>query len=189
MIKKKVKYVFLLFLLLGLAPILANGGVSHNGFQVYLEDGASIGFQNQLGKHLVLEVTSGVLNSTDNNLILLGEQGSFRFNSSSNLGFKIIIPTNDMYVRVRRNDVLLGFSNNSVLTANQYDDVLINWGFLVQPWFPVMFAFGIGGLILMVAGPSYGMFKIKKKEYHSGLVWGTIYTTIGVALVLGWLWS
>lgn len=60
--------------------------------------------------------------------------------------------------------------------------------FEIEPLFPLMFILGMIGLALMFAGPLYAVHQLKQKKYREAFISGIVVTSIGVALVLAWLW-
>lgn len=63
----------------------------------------------------------------------------------------------------------------------------IRYGFREEWFIDLPFLIGIFGLVLMFLGPILGIFLLRKKDYHAGLVCLLIVTLIGFSLVLSWL--
>jgi hypothetical protein len=76
-------------------------------------------------------------------------------------------------------------SDNATLTANY---VLVPYN-PTPLLLPIPFIIGMVGLGCLFVGPMYGISLLRKKEYKNGLIWGVIFTAVGFALFISWLWG
>ena len=78
-------------------------------------------------------------------------------------------------------------SGNSI-PVDATDDIFIQWDMVLAPSVPIMFIFGVIGLMGCFGGPLYMVHTVKKGNYYEGFRIGLIVTGIGIAFLLAWLW-
>jgi hypothetical protein len=155
---------------------------------LYFPSGTSLAFQHlgvpweTYGATVTLTVTSGVLNGTSGTLAMYVSSGKLTFTARDN-GAVSLSSTSDT-----TNFHVNGQLTNSTVIVNGQSYV-IEWGFS-EPQFlvPMMFIFGMTGLMCMFVGPMYGIYKFKHGEYFDGFRDGLIITVVGAALFIAWLW-
>lgn len=160
-------------------------GVTHFLF----ETGGSLGFQNDIGKTVVLQIISGILNSTTNAFSLDAGGGYFRFTALNDTEITIVFVGVD-YVQVSgdQNNGNRHIQSGETITINSGNNVVISWTMLIKPWLPLLFIIGIIGLFASFGGPLYAINKIKHHEYYEGIRTGLVLTVTGIAFVIAWLW-
>jgi len=165
----------------------AHSHVDAQNIQILLTTGSSLSFQNDLNSNLTLQVTKGVLNSSENKLRFDSGGGEFQFTALNDAQIKII---SDCVVKVKgdQGNEFRPIDSGSILYIDAGDSVLIQWDRQIEPLLPMMFIFGMVGLGAMIGGPLYAINKFKKREYLEGFRTGIVVTVIGVALFIAWLW-
>jgi len=171
-------------------PVLLSSG---SGFNV--EVTGAIAFQSD--DTLLIEVLTGVLNSSSASLSLYTRKGSFSFTALNNSTIEVSSPDAeggfDMSItganQTTQTDRFV--HQATILTGNT---VTITWGWRLESWIDhTMLALGISGLILMVASPTWGAMAIRKKGldpasmerlYYAGFLF-----CVGFGLLVMWLWS
>jgi len=166
---------------------------SGSGFNV--ESTGGIAFQSD--NTLLIEVLTGVLNSSSASLSLYTRKGSFSFTALNNSTIEVSSPDAeggfDMSItganQTTQTDRFV--HQATILTRNT---VTITWGWRLESWIDhTMLALGISGLILMVASPTWGAMAIRKKGltpdsmerlYYAGFLF-----CVGLGLLIMWLWS
>jgi len=168
-------------LFLSISPFVK--ATTYGEFNLFIGNGGSIGFQNQIDKEIVLTVSSGALNCSNASLTMDKNHGRIIFMNNESVTF-----TTEFNVsRLQINGVLedSGASTSQILN----DVTVIEWWITIEPWLPFMFIFGMIGLVSMFTGPMYGIYKWKHGEYYEGARMSILLTAIGIGLTLAWLWT
>lgn len=153
-------------------------------FVVLIENGGSLGFQSRTESPIQLTVTSGAINSSEVSISIDYNSGSFRFVSNESVTFTVIFE-NVTNVNFNGERLLSGDS----VSVSQNMTGFLYWVFFVEPFLPIKFIFGSIGLVCMFVAPLYCIHLFKKKEYQWALVQLITVGSIGVGLVLAWLWG
>jgi len=171
-------------------PVLIATG---SGFSV--ESTGGIAFQGD--DTLLIEVLTGVFNSSSASLSLYTRRGTFSFNALNDSTIEVSSPDAEGGYDID----ISGATNTTqtdrfvhqatILTGNA---VTITWGWRLESWINhTMLALGFSGLILMVASPTWGAMAIRKKGltpdsmerlYYAGFLF-----CVGLGLLVMWLWS
>ena len=159
-------------------------------WKIYITQNGSVGFQNDLLMKVSLHVTQGLVNSTSNLLELNSNSGRFSFNSTNSSRFTVYYTQKASHVKITGNQGrgTQIINNETLIITDAYDNVIIEWYSAYQPFLPIMFILGMIGLFASFVGPSYMVYKFQKKDFKTGVKYGVIFTGLGVALVLAWLW-
>jgi len=176
---------FLIFL--GL-PIIKADATGSGNFTVIFDAGGSLGFQNDLEHEVVLNVTSGALNSTENTISLDEGGGYFMFTVLNDSVILLDYTVDDVKVEGDQNQTSRIVQSGDSFTVDTGDTVLISWAISYAPFLPLMFIIGMIGLGAFIGGPVYGVIKFQKHDYYNGFVVSLAVTAVGLALVIGWLW-
>jgi len=170
--------------------------VSGSDFAIEFSTGEALALQGD--DTLQIEVLEGVLNSSSNYILMYDRRGEFRF-----------VALNDSTLEVSSPDAEAGF-DIEILGANQTtrtdrftfqsviksgDTVRILWNWRIEDWISkyTMLSIGIGGLVLMVASPTWGVWVIRKKGLDPDSIERVMYAfllfCVGFGLLVMWLWS
>jgi len=179
----------LLLLLLCFIPLAYGGSVVGIDLNVFVESGGSLGFQNQVAKYVLLTVDSGELNSSTNSLAIQNDHGRFTFYSNETLTLTVSYSVSKVQVSGDTGQSSRVIENNTQLTIACTNTVTIEWWIEIEPWLPIMFIFGMIGLCATFAGPMIGIKKFKEHDYYGGARMAILITSLGIGLVLAWLWS
>ena len=159
-------------------------------FHTLLLDGASIGFQNDVNKTVIVTVVSGLINSTSSKVTIYDGGGSYRFTSLNNTQIMITYSVDSVTISgIQGSTETITVTSGDTFQVNAGDNVLISWVQTLPPILPLMFIVGMTGLGAMLGGPLYTIQLIKAHKYESALVNGLTITVLGVALFIAWLWS
>ena len=82
-----------------------------------------------------------------------------------------------------------GIASGTTVTFGGSSVQTVTWGFIIGSWLPVMFIFGMIGLGSMFYGVLVAVQTIQKKQYRAGFITGLTAFSVGVCLVLSWLWG
>lgn len=159
-----------------------------NNFHLLIYENYSIGFQNGK-KYLELKAITGDLNSSTNSLIINGDGGRFVFVSNESLTLSFNFTVDLVNVGGDEGKDVRRIQNGTSITIQANDIVTIDWGLYVEPWLPLMFIFGMFGIVSTIGGAMYSVSLLKKKQYDKGLTMGVIWVSVGVSFVLAWLWG
>lgn len=159
--------------------------------------GQSIAFQTQYT--LKLEVTEGILNGTSGNLRMWEREGELKFNAVNDSQIYLSSPDVEYGFDLSINGATGGFSNlgNFTWSANILtgDNIVILWSWRIESWVDqyTVLGIGLGGLILMVASPTWVALKIKKTGITADSIerigYAILLFLIGFGLLIIWLWS
>jgi len=160
--------------------------VSGSNFNVYLSSGDELQFQHLAIDEWMDEFTakvkvgSGVLNGTSGRIEMWTSEGELTFLS---LDTATLVPFNASII-------VNGVVYDETTTINNGDNVKIRWAMPpFEPYVPIMFIIGMGGLFAMFVGPAYCIQMVKKGRYWDAAVNGFTITAIGVAFFIAWLWG
>jgi len=190
-IKKKFAVSLVLLLAFSLvinvvyAQIREIAGRNH---QYFFETGASLGFISG-SNTIVLTIASGTFNTTTNRLRSFDEYGVFRFTLNENTSFTVVFTVAMVKVWNSRTNVFNPLASGSTVTGLAADTIEIIWNQEITPALPMTFIFGVLGLVLCFAGPLVTIQKTKEKHYREGFVTGIMFTSLGLAFVLSWLFG
>lgn len=157
-------------------------------FNLLIYEDSGLGFQGQ-GRYVLLAPTSGDLNSSTNNLWIYDGGGTFRFLSNETLTLKITYDVSNVRVKGDKGNELRLIGSGSSISIDSGDTVIIQWATELNPWLPIMFIFGMFGICSTIGGAIYAVQQIKKHNYDKGFTMGVIWVSLGVCLVLAWLWG
>lgn len=159
----------------------------NNRFNLYFQNGHTLAFQHLSSYSLPEEyiinitVTSGTLNGTNGQLSVTWLTGDGELSFTSQDTATVSAPKAAILVNGERS------ATGQIQTG---DKVRIIWsGPILEPFFPLMFAIGMIGLVALFIGPLYAINEMKKHRYYSGFVYGLMITAIGFGLFLAWLWG
>jgi len=159
-------------------------------FHTLLLDGASIGFQNDVNKTVIVTVVSGLINSTSSKVTIYDGGGSYHFTSQNNTQIMITYSVDSVTISgIQGSSETTTVTSGDTFQVDAGDNVLISWVRTLPPILPLMFIIGMTGLGAMLGGPLYTIQLIKAHKYESALVNGLTITVLGVALFIAWLWS
>jgi len=164
-------------------------------FLLEINEGMGVGFQGD--NSLIMEVKSGLLNGSSCSLALYDRRGSFSFTA---MDLSIIEITSDAEEGY---DITITGVNNQTETEafvwsvgiNTGNDVTIQWSWRIESWTGkyTMLALGFGGLILMVASPTWVAYEIRKKGLDADSIergaYGMLLFCVGFGLMVMWLWA
>jgi len=160
--------------------------VSGSNFNVYLSTGDELQFQHLAIDEWMDEFTvkikvgSGVLNGSNGRIEMWTSEGELTFLS---LDTATLTPFNASII-------VNGVVHDGATRINNGDNVKIRWAApAFEPYTPIMFVIGMGGLFAMFVGPAYCIQMVKKGRYWDAAVNGFTITAIGVAFFIAWLWG
>jgi len=187
----KITYTILILLLLNISINIAYAQTvnSQGSFEVLFPTTSGLEFQNFIDKTLTLQVTNGILNSSNCGLSMDQGGGQFVFTALKDCKIKIDFNVPNVYVSGDQNKESRGIVTGETITVDTGNIVTIGWSIPFEPLLPILFILGMVGLAGMFSGPLYGIHLIKKGEYREGFVNAVLITTIGIGFVLAWLWS
>ena len=163
--------------------------VSGSNFDILINENSALGFQNDPDESVTLTPTTGDLNTSINSLLVYGGGGEFRFLSNERFTLTITYTVTNLRIAGDKGNGRRPISSGDSVDIDSADTVIITWIRTIEPWLPIMFIFGIFGMISTIGGAMYAVNKIKKKEYEKGIVNGIIFISVGFCLVLAWLWG
>jgi len=187
-LKKKLLLLALCFFLF---VAVANAGVRASNFAVYVPNAGSIGFQNTPDIYVLLTVTSGFINSTVNQLRLSRGQGYFQWTALNDSTVQVTFDVDNGQVSASGDSgtadrKILSGTTLTVLIGNV---VRVEWNYHPDIWLPIMFIFGMIGILSTFGGSLYTVNAFKNKHYHKGFYYGVLFIPLGLGLVLAWLWG
>jgi len=170
--------------------------VSGSGFNIVFSSGQALAFQGD--NTLQIEVLSGLLNGSSGSLTIWNDRGTLSF-----------LASNDSIIEVTSPDAEEGFeiSITGATSTNQTDrfkwnvninignTVTIFWSWRIESWIGkyTMLALGFGGIILMVASPTWVALEIRKKGLDADSIergaYGMLLFCAGFGLLVMWLWA
>jgi len=163
--------------------------LSGNNFNLNVETNDKLAFQHPsipwqtTGATVTLITTSGTLNGTNGTLTMYISNGKLTFVALENGTITLTSTSNATIFYI--NGKISNFE--TIINGKDYT---IEWSF-TEPYFllPLMFIFGMTGLISVFIGPVYAIYKIKRGEYYYGLIAGFCMVVIGCSFVIAWLWG
>jgi len=158
-------------------------------FEVYVGNGGSLAFQNAVNSVVEIEVTSGLLNNSQNNIRLYSGGGHYVFTALNDSRLQITYNVQSVNVGGDSGNPSRPAVSGDSITVLAGNVVTIAWTITLEPWLPVMFILGMTGLVSLFGGSLYAVDRIKKKLYQEGLINGVIFVSIGFALFISWLWA
>lgn len=165
------------------SPPIATG----SNFNLYFTSGSAMQFQHlKVGGGMVpftakVNVDSGTLNGTNGNIEMYLTWGKLSFTSQDNA---TLTPSPSDDVAIIVNDKEL----SDTASISPGDSVIIIWSMpAYEPFLPILFIFGMFGLLAMFIGPAYAIQKIKKADYREAFVTGFLVTFIGITFFMMWL--
>lgn len=186
--KTMVYTVILVVLALNLATNQAKAAVTGTNQEITFKTDGRLCFQNDLTRRVTMQISSGVLNSSQNRIRLSSGGGSFWFVALDNTQLTITYSVDDVKVSGDQNNDLRPIGNGETIIVSAGNQVFILWDITVEPLWPIGFALGMVGLGAMVGGPMLAAKDIKRRKYRQALVTGVTLVAIGIGLFLGWLW-
>jgi len=172
-------------------------GYGNGGGEIrYLfESGGSLGFQLDLNKTLVLEITSGVLNSTVHSLKLSTPNGYFYFTAINDTQITITHQNIDqVFVSGDQNKENRIIASGTSITVGAANRIRISWHFL--PWSVVddyfMLGVGLVGIVMLVAGPTWFARTFVSHGLDTDTIehlgYAMLMIIMGFGFVVVWLW-
>lgn len=178
----------LLFLLVSLLlVVIAKAPITSTPFTVFVESGGGLGFQNEIGRYVEIEVTSGAINSSNSRLTMNVGGGNFRFNSSQNNTFRVTFNVTNCRVAGDSGSELRPVSSGNTIIAGQNELISVIWDFEMSPLLPLVFILGMVGLTGMIVSPVYAIHLLKKRKFEDAFIMGTILFSVCVGLFVAWL--
>jgi len=161
----------------------------------YISSGRAIAFQSD--DTLQIEVLTGLLNGTSGYLLVYNDRGTFRYNATNNAKLEITSPDAQHGY---------GFSVSGAMNTTQISAfvwrtsvsagsvVTFSWVWRIESWVDhTMLALGFGGIILMVASPTWVALEIRKKGLDADSIergaYGMLLFCVGFGLLIMWLWA
>lgn len=163
--------------------------VTGENFPVLIQQNSGIAFQNTPRKYVLLKIITGNLNSSTNSLRIYEGGGLFNFLSNESLILQINYTVTNVKVWGDQGHEIRQIDSGSSITINEGNMVCIQWDIHIEPWLPILFIFGMIGIGATIGGAMYSTSRLKKHKYDKGLTAGIIWVSIGVCLVLAWLWG
>jgi len=185
------KQILLILFLLGLLifPVSSEEKIVYGeNFKILFNSGSSLAFQNLEFGIVKLEITDGILNSSNNKLEFSREAGIFKFISLNQTRIKIVFPEGiDLSVDVNETSII-PFKSGTVISINNGDIVVIRWGSVFKVWIPVTMGFGLFGFFMLIISPYYFIKKWKEGNLTDAFCWGFLMFILGIAFVIVCLW-
>jgi len=189
----------ILFLLL--FQIIQFSGAYHNpiasgsGFNIEFSTGQTLALQSD--NTLQIEVLSGLLNGSSG-LTMWNDRGRLTIFASNDSTIEINSPDAegafDLTISGANQTTKTDrFTWNAVIKSG--NTVTIFWGWRIESWIDkyTMLALGFGGLILMVASPTWVALEIRKKGLDADSIergaYGLLLFCVGFGLLIMWLWA
>ena len=188
--KKSLVLILGLCLCLFLAVAVNAYNVRSSNVAVYVPATGALGFQNEPDIYVLLSVLTGSINSTTNILRVSRGAGVFQWLALNDSTVRVtytvdgsVSATGDSGNAYRRID------SGTTLTVTTGETVRIEWKYNVHIWLPIMFIFGIIGLVGTFGSSLYCVNMMKKGKFYEGLRTTVIFGSLSIALVLAWLWG
>jgi len=165
-------------------------------FPVEFNTGQALAFQSDAT--IKIEVLTGLLNSSSASLSLYTRTGTFRFNNVNDSTIQVTSPDAEGGFEIDINGATQTTETGRFIhrvTILTGDVVTIIWGWRLESWIGkyTMFALGMGGLILMVASPTWGVWMFKKKglnpDSFERAMYAVLVFCVGFGLLVMWLYS
>lgn len=145
-----------MFFLLSTNNLFAEASNVRSGdFETYFPNGSSLGFQN-FPNWVLVSITSGNLNSSNGRIFLYSGGGYFYFTANESVTLQITYNVTTVKLAGDNDNELRAINNGASFTISQNNNVQIIWVETIEAWLPVMFIFGIVGLLSMFGGVTYG---------------------------------
>jgi len=164
----------------------------YNASNIYIlyQTNSTLILQNHTDKNVTLKMTSGLLNTTINNVRIHDDGGLFTFTAINDTTIKIDHSfKTDLQVSGDQGKGNRAIESGTTITIDKGDNIRIEWWILIEPWLPLLFIIGMIGMFATVGGPVYAYLKIKEHEYYEGLRNGFLLHIVGLAFMMAWLWS
>jgi len=169
--------------------------ISGSNFIIEVNTGQALAFQTD--DTLQIEVLMGFLNGSSWSLTVFNDGGTLSFLASNDSTVEVTSPDAkgafDININGANQTSFLGdFTWNAVIKTG--DNIRILWGWRIESWIDkyTMFAIGMGGLILMVASPSWVAWQLRKggikPEDFERIMYGLLLFCVGFGLLVMWLW-
>jgi len=173
--------------------VVALTGVEHigaSGYRIY-SDG---NFTTLLSLHSTVTFRHGAtsisieadsnFNGSNCNLWADDNSGAYVFTPENQTDLEISF-VNAAYVRL--NGSLLVNGETQTLTGG--DVYRLTWNMVLTPFLPIMFIFGMIGIVSVFFGGLTFVAEMQKKHYYKAFIVSTIAIAIGISFVLAWLWT
>jgi len=166
-----------------------------SGFNIVFSSGQTLAFQSDAT--LEIEVLSGFLNGSSGSLTLWNDRGRLMFSASDDSTIEVTSPNAeggfDLTINGASTTKTDRFTWNAVIKSG--NTVTISWGWRIESWIDkyTMLALGFGGIILMVASPTWVALEIRKKGLDADSIqrgaYGMLLFCVGFGLLIMWLWA
>lgn len=163
--------------------------------RVYFESTSSLGFQMDINKTVILQITSGLLNSTTYSFNLNSGGGHFQFTAINDTQITISYEGLDQVsVSGDQNNAQRVISSDTSITVDTSNNVRISWRDLPFSVIDDYFMLGVGltGIIMLIAGPTiFARTFIKHGLDSESIEWlgyGMLFVVLGFGFVVVWLW-
>jgi len=162
--------------------------IQGENFRLLFNSNSSLSFQNLKFGTVRLEITDGILNSSNNKLEVFRESGIFRFISLNRTRVRIIFAEGiDLSVTINETSIL-PLRSGTVISISNGEEVTIQWGYVFKVWIPITMGFGLLGFFMLIISPYYFIKKIKEGNLTDALCWGFLMFILGIAFIIVWLW-
>jgi hypothetical protein len=186
---KTLKPVFLMvFLSLTIINLVNADVLTVDSPEVYFPLASSFQFQQDTAT-LLMNVTSGNLNSTSNNIIqqygLLSSDWKWIWNlvALEDCSIQLIFPNDTTYCYINKNTI----NSTYILNVTSGDTIEIIWENQYSAPIPFAFIMGIVGLGCLIVGPWMFIKKMREKDYDKAMTSGLLIAFLGFALFVGWV--
>jgi len=172
-----------------------NNLVYGDGFHVLFESGSSLAFQHDINKTVMLQIETGLLNSSENTVQVDSGGGYFYFTALNNTQITIsYVGIDQVYVSGDQNSGNRLIGTDTSITVEIGNNVRISWRYL--PWSLIdnyfMLGVGLAGIIMLISGPTWFARTFVKHgldtETIEHLGYGMLMMIMGFGFVVVWLW-
>lgn len=119
-----------------------------------------------------------------------GVDGSFVFTANETASFQLSFTVDRVEVSGDQGNSNRIITNNTEITVNQSDKVVIVWRIMIQPLLPYMFILGMIGLLSMFGGLMYPIALYRKEhDIVEAIKKFCIFFFLGLGLFMAWLFA
>lgn len=183
-----VKPLLILCLLTVFTVGISKANVGSQTFTVLIENGGSIGFNNDTDLFVKVNATTGDINSSVASCFMDWGGGWFRFRQNETLVFTVDFNTTTCLVLGDQGHEGRTITSGNSFNADPNDTIIISWTIAIEPYLPLRFILGMVGLGLLFGSPIYSIIQLKKREWYDAVRTTAIFWPIGICLIIAWLW-
>lgn len=183
-------YALCIFLLIAFLIPKSNSYTMENVY-VSLNNGSSLGLGTYEDYYVLVEVTSGSINST---LSILEtnraapNDGSWTFQSNVTGSLLFSDPAQDYDLQASGGTITHDDATGYVTVSwSANEQVSLYWNSILEPILPFGFILGMVGLGSMFGGTLWTVKKIKDHEFNEAITEGFVIALLGIALFMAWL--